>query len=121
MNKTSIFILEENIELSVLLRDILQDEGCDVTTMDDEKEALEMLKLIYPDVVISNAKGRLGFIQNTRKLLPEVIILLVTGGDINRREYESLVDVIMDKPVDITTVISKIRELLKKKQSALSA
>src|SRR5215813_8362077 len=67
MNKTKVLIAEDNADSQQLLKTILESEGFIVTTASDGEKAIDILREIKPDILITDL------------LLPTV-----SGGDLIR-------------------------------------
>lgn len=115
-NKKSIHIVEDDIGISEILKDILIDEGYLVSTSQNGQEALSYLKnnpqpnLILLDVMMPIMDG-ITFRKNQMQISEVADIpTIIMSADINiSAKVETLkVQGFIKKPIDIDDIIKKI-------------
>ncbi|PJZ53758.1 hybrid sensor histidine kinase/response regulator [Leptospira adleri] len=122
--QANVLIVDDEIMVLEVLKDILELSGCKVFTANSGKHALEVFQnpdlqidLIITDLGMPEMSGDILF-QKLKKINPEVKVI-VTSGHIERDKKEKLlqegVRAILDKPYKIEEVQSVIRKILKRK------
>ncbi|MGN7437173.1 MAG: response regulator [Alcanivorax sp.] len=119
-----ILIVDDNKDYLELISQFMGDEGYDVDTAVNGREAIQKLEenpdydLIITDVLMPDIDGfgLIQFINNMDKAIP--IIALSGGGfTINSEDVlstvESLVSIVYQKPVSLAQLVSKATELTK--------
>lgn len=115
-----ILVVDDDLGVCQSLRDLLQQEGCDVLVATGGREALtkletERVDLVLSDVVMPDLDGHELFLQ-VRERHPETPVVLMTAFHfdkdhiIKRSKLAGLEDVLYKKPIDPP----KLRELIKR-------
>ena len=117
-----ILIIDDEKYILDYLEDLLEDEGFEIITAANGKEAIELYKKMAFDVVITDLlmpeKDGEETIIELRKIDPEVKIIVITGGgNISAEDHiqliESLnVDHAFLKPLNQDKLLSVVKELL---------
>lgn len=120
--KSKILVVDDEPYIREFLRSVLTDEGYEVITASDGREALpiavtEQPNLILLDIMMPDLNG-----METCKQLRErpttrnIRIIMLTGYDTRDRLEESILagaDDFLGKPVDITELRIRVRSMLK--------
>jgi len=115
-----ILIVDDDLGVCQSLRDLLANEGCEVTVATGGRQALERLDeapvdLVLSDVVMPDLDGYALFTQ-VRERHPEVPVVLMTAFHydkdhvIKRSKLAGLDDVVYKKPIDPP----RLREIIKR-------
>lgn len=127
--KINILIVDDNVEFANLLKDFINshDDLHVVGVARDGVEAIEMIKMLTPDVVIldiimPNLDG-LGVLEKFHSLKyknkPQFIILSAISQDIFIRKAISLgAEYYIIKPFDASVLITRIRQIFREKYSS---
>jgi CheY-like chemotaxis protein len=79
-----VLVLDDDKQVTLLLRSILEHNGYDVLVASTANEALESIREYLPDLVITDVfmpdKDGLEFINEVRARHPELKILAISGG-----------------------------------------
>jgi CheY-like chemotaxis protein len=116
----SILVVEDNNDLLLLFRLVLESAGYKVTTVDNGQDALNFLETIQPrlvlmDIMMPKISGLEVARQIKEKLNYQALpILLVSGVDHLKQEQldNSKADDIIYKPFDLDILISRVAELI---------
>jgi CheY-like chemotaxis protein len=116
----SILVVEDNNDLLLLFRLVLESAGYKVTTVDNGQDALNFLETIQPrlvlmDIMMPKISGLEVARQIKEKLNYQALpILLVSGVDHLKEEQldDSKADDIIYKPFDLDILISRVAELI---------
>lgn len=124
----SILVVEDNNDLSLLFKLVLESAGYHVATIDDGRNALTQVEKIQPrlivmDIMMPEVNGL--HVSRTIKEKPDyqsLPILLVSAIDRLKDEqlYTSRADGIIYKPFDIDQLIAKVNELTSDRHEANS-
>jgi CheY-like chemotaxis protein len=117
-----ILIADDDLGIARSLKEILEADGCRVTTASDGLEALEKLMtqpfdLLLSDVVMPNMDGHQLFLK-VRERLPDLPVLMMTAFHydkdhiIKRSRIEGLDGVIFKKPVDSERLCAALVEVM---------
>lgn len=121
----SILVVEDNDDILLLLKIILESQGYEVETANNGKEALKSIKedqpqLVLMDIMMPGTSG----LQVSRKIKKElngesIPILLVSAIDRLKDEQfsNSMADDIIYKPFDLDELVSRV-DLLTNKPEA---
>jgi two-component system response regulator QseB len=115
----SILVVDDDIEMAVLLRDVLADEGFDTTAEFSGGAALAAVDGRPFDVVIVDKEmpglNGLDLLAALRARLPGVRVVLLTafgGALVARAARKRGADVYLDKPVRLADLVQTVRRLL---------
>lgn len=122
--KKKILVVEDEEALRLLYEEELIEEGYDVSTAKDGKEALQKLRKEKPDLIIldivmpeMDGMEALGRIVGVEKRIP---IILHTSHPGYREDFMSwAADAYIEKSSNLTELKEKIRELLEKERIPL--
>lgn len=115
----SILVVEDNRDLSLLFKLVLESAGYQVATLDDGRDALAEVEKIQPrlvlmDIMMPETNG----LQVSRHIKEQsnyqsLPILLVSALDCLQQEQldKSRADDIIYKPFDLDYLISKVRQM----------
>ncbi len=83
MEKESILIVDDDIDILSEFKNILETEGYEVTTAENGEAALKLIKeniynLVLSDIVLGGIDG-IRVLQETKKICPETEVILITG------------------------------------------
>lgn len=110
------FIVEDEPDISALLRDLLEEEGWDTviaSSLMSAQRAIAQLRrapaLIVLDQRLPDGRG-LSLVLGLRRRFPDARIILVTGARGLTRELEgNLVDAVFHKPIELNRFLSEVR------------
>lgn len=118
---TDILIVEDNMELSHLLRDFLCAEGYTVSIADSGEKALSIfesqrVKLVILDIMLPGMDG-FAVCQEIRKFHDTTIIIVSakTGKDEKLNGLILGADDYIEKPYDIDILLAKIKGIFKRR------
>jgi len=121
-----VLVADDDLGIAQTLKEILEADGCIVTTASDGREALEQLQAHTPDVVLTdvvmpNMDGHELF-EKIQQLRPGLPVLMMTAFHydkdhiIKRSRVAGLATVIFKKPVDPERLRAAILEAVEKKR-----
>ena len=114
----NVLLIEDEPELYILLRGILEPEGLELDHAGSIAEAGYFLERKRPDLVLLDNRlpdgHGLHFIGALRKQHPGIKIIVISGIDIAVRDYalESGADAFLRKPFTKDSLLSSVRSLL---------
>lgn len=116
----SIVVLEDDIDLAVLFKDVLELQGFSVSAFVKPNSALERFKnkgfsLILTNYIMPEMNG-IEFARKVREIDKEVRIWLLTGYSVGRiKENASFdsanIEKIIEKPVSINELVDMVKPL----------
>jgi len=119
MNKTKVLIAEDNPDSQGLLRTILESEGFIVTAASDGEKAIDILREIKPDILVTDlllptvsGGDLIRHVRSTAELAHIPIVVISAYGD--HYESDALAvgaNVVLKKPLDSDILINAIRDL----------
>lgn len=118
----SILVVEDNDDLLLLFRMVLESAGYQVTTIDDGRDALEQVEKIQPQLVVMDIMmPEVNGLEVSREIKEKsdyqyLPILLVSAIDRlqEKQLHDSKADDIIYKPFDLDCLIAKIKEMTDK-------
>ena len=121
----SILVVEDNDDLLLLLKLVLESVGYSVTTANSGKDALKCLESIEPQLILMDIMmPKVSGIELSRdiKQMPNhasLPIMLVSAIDRLKEKQltESRADAIIYKPFDIDDLVLRVRDLLSTSQN----
>jgi CheY-like chemotaxis protein len=119
---TKVLIVDDDDEIRYLLQDMLKEEGFQVGTARDGREALNILQqeggwVVLLDIMMPNVDGRevLRQLEENQPLLDNNrIALMSAGGRLAQERYRldgKVVRALLPKPFDLDEVISVVQRL----------
>ncbi len=119
---TKVLIVDDDEEIRALLRDMLVEEGFDVDTARDGREALALLEresgwIILLDVMMPNMDGRelIRRLQSNHALRGRNKVALMSAGERLAQERLHLatdvVEALLPKPFDLDEVLAVVSRL----------
>lgn len=121
----SILVVDDEAASRESLRDVLGDEGYDVSTAVDGKEAVDLLHSAEFDVVITDLRmpglDGVGVLREARRLCPQTLFILMTAHASVETAVEALRQGAHDymiKPLVFDDVLSKVERLLERRELA---
>lgn len=114
MTKTSVLIVDDEIEVAKALRRLLRRRGYEVHLAHSAAEALALLDHITPDLVISDYRmpdvNGVELLVEVRRRLPGIPTFILSGYmDVNESDS---VDAFLWKPWDPQTLVATIEQAL---------
>lgn len=115
----SILVVEDNSDILLLLKLVLESAGYQVITLEDGKEALTQLETIRPRLIVMDIMmPEISGLQVSRQIKEKphyqsLPILLVSALDRLQEDqfFHSKADAIIYKPFDLDHLIEKVSEL----------
>ena len=121
----SILVVDDEAASRESLKDVLGDEGYDVTAAADGAEALELLQTAEFDVILTDLRmpglDGLGLLREARRLCPQTLVLLMTAYASVETAVEALRQGAHDymiKPLVFDDVLGKVARLLERRELA---
>jgi len=119
MGKTKILIAEDNPDSQQLLQMILESEGFIVTTASDGEKAIDILREIKPDILVTDlllptvsGGDLIRHVRSTAELARIPIVVISAYGD--HYESDALAagaNVVLKKPLDSDLLVSTLNQL----------
>ena len=120
---TRIIVIDDDVQIRVLLKEILEQEGYDVVDAPDGLEGVRLYRenpadLVITDIIMPEKEG-LEIIRELRTDFPEVKIMAMSGGGrIGPEPYLQIAErlgakSILTKPIERDELIGAVREALK--------
>ncbi|MGD8925837.1 MAG: response regulator [Thioalkalispiraceae bacterium] len=119
-----ILIVDDFPDVRESLAEVLEGNGKHVTTAENGKEAINVIKqqtinLVISDILMPEMDG-LELINETRKLYPEMKFILITGGSRYNDDFDYLemcenltgIKALLKKPFDTMDLINMVDDLL---------
>lgn len=118
--KASILIVDDELGMRETLLDILADMGYHTVIAVDGHEAIQKAKenafdVIFMDIRMPGVNG-VDALKEIKKIHPETAVVLMTAYAIDDRIREAQREgaySVLDKPLDVETIISLIKEMKK--------
>ena len=118
-----IIIIDDDVQIRVLLKEILQQEGYEVVDAPDGLEGVRLYRenpadLVITDIIMPEKEG-LEIIRELRTDFPEVKIMAISGGGrIGPEPYLQIAErlgakSILTKPIERDELIGAVRMALK--------
>lgn len=119
LNQPKIMVVDDDDGLRVTLADILEDEGFDVTSVDDGLQGVEMASnnhfdLIFMDVRMPGIDGVEAY-RRIKLISPSTVVIMLTaysGGLVEDALQEGAYAVLY-KPFDLAQLTDTVRSVLK--------
>lgn len=125
-----ILVADDEPDLLIVMRDILEREGFHVQTASNGQEALESIRKDPPDIAILDLMmPRLDGFDVCRELrkdpiletLPLIILSASTGNDSKVTGLNLGADDFITKPVDVAELLARVRMILRRSRQGLEA
>lgn len=83
MGNDYIVVCDDEYDIRVLLKEIIEDEGFNVITVSNEEELLTALKVhkiicVLLDIILENENG-INILEKIKKLYPDIEVVIITG------------------------------------------
>lgn len=123
-DQKTILIVEDEPDVSVFLKTLLEDEGYSTLTASNGREGFEQAKAQHPslitlDITMPEESGMRMFRDlQEEKDLAGIPVVIITGvspefkGFIESRNQVRPPDAYFEKPVDRTELVQKVKELI---------
>ncbi len=128
MKKLKVLLVDDEEQFVETLADRLEMRDLDATVAHDGEEALSAVKEQEPDVIVLDLKmpGMDGIevLKRVRKAYPSVEVIILTGHGSEKDEEAARRLGAFDyvkKPVDLDTLVPRIRNAFKKRMRTLEA
>jgi DNA-binding NtrC family response regulator len=121
----SILVVDDEAASRESLKDVLGDEGYDVSVALDGRDALELLRTAEFDIVITDLRmpglDGVSLLREVRKLCPQTLVLLMTAHASVETAVEALRQGAHDymlKPLEFDQLLLKVARLLERRELA---
>lgn len=121
----SILVVDDEAASRESLKDVLTDEGYDVSVAADGAEAAELLQGAEFDIVITDLRmpglDGMGLLREVRRLCPQTLVILMTAHASVETAVEALRQGAHDymiKPLIFDEVLTKVARLLERRELA---
>jgi len=120
-----ILIIEDNVDIAGLMRDMLVKEGFDVATCEDGYQGVQLTHKGKPDLIILDlmlpAGGGFTVLQNIKlsmhtRSIPVVVLTASKDSAHKEKAMKFGVDAYLEKPYDSKQLVETIRTLLEKRE-----
>ncbi len=119
MGKTKILIAEDNPDSQALLQMILESEGFIVTTASDGEKAIDILREIKPDILVTDlllptvsGGDLIRHVRSTAELAQmPIVVISAYGASYESEALAAGANVVLKKPLDSDLLISALKEL----------
>ena len=118
MNKTKVLIAEDNPDSQGLLRLILESEGFIVTAAPDGEKAIEILREIKPDILVTDlllptvsGGDLIRHVRRTAELAKIPIVVISAYGDYAEDALAVGANVVLKKPLDSDLLVDTLKQL----------
>jgi DNA-binding response OmpR family regulator len=113
-----ILIIEDDDEMRALLRDVIEEEGYKIDSVNNGSEAFrklvkETFDLIITDIRMPGLTG-LDILPGMRKLQPEASIIVITAfgsEEIQRKAFERGANAYLEKPIHFQNLRTLIHDM----------
>ena len=119
-NKANVLIVDDDIEMTETLSDILEDSGYDVESANDGFKAIEKVKAWTFDVILMDIKmpgiNGVETYKEIKSIRPEATVMMMTAYSVEDLVAEALKEGaygVMYKPIDVAKVIEFIERIKK--------
>ena len=118
--KKQILIVDDNPDSREMLSYVLTGEGFSVITAEDGLEALELVKDVQPDLILTDLNmPEIDGIELTKKLREQfkstslpIVIVSAFGGEMVSKAIEAGADGAMQKPLHIDSLLTLVKQIL---------
>ncbi|RMH03137.1 MAG: response regulator [Nitrospirae bacterium] len=118
-----ILVIDDDIQIQELLREVLETAGHEVTTTGDARRGLALFReapfsLVITDILMPSKEG-LETIQELRREAPDVKIVAISAGfhwagfDVLELAKRVGATSILQKPFDIPTLLRTVEDVLR--------
>jgi|Deesub1362A_J573_1020465.scaffolds.fasta_scaffold00004_33 DNA-binding NtrC family response regulator len=115
-----ILLVDDDRGIRESLKDILEKKGYMVDFATNGIEGMELFKkhrhpVVLVDLVMPGLDGK-GLLNEIKRIQPETSVIVITGYRIIGKMIETLrkdIVCVMEKPLDIDSLLERIEELLK--------
>lgn len=128
MKKLKVLLVDDEEQFVETLADRLEMRDLDATVAHDGEEALSAVKEQEPDVIVLDLKmpgiDGIEVLKRVRKAYPSVEVIILTGHGSEKDEEAARRLGAFDyvkKPVDLDTLVPRIRNAFKKRMRTLEA
>jgi len=119
MNKTKVLIAEDNPDSQGLLRMILESEGFIVTAASDGEKAIDILREIKPDILVTDlllptvsGGDLIRHVRRTAELAQIPIVVISAYGDDYAADALAVgANVVLKKPLDSDLLVDTLKQL----------
>ena len=123
MEKESILIIEDDIQVLSSFERILSGVGYEITAVNNGYKALKLLKnrkynLVLTDIVMKGIDG-LQVLEEIKMISPETVVILITGYGVIETAIEAIRKGVNDyilKPCDEGELRSRVKQALEKQR-----
>ena|SRR2546430_15863771 len=116
--KKKLLVVEDDVDIRLGLKELLEDEGYEVDQAENGQEALGKLGDVLPDVILLDlmmpVMDGFTFLSKLVKVKPDaaiekLVIVLTAAGD--RANHVKGVRAIMKKPIDIDLLLAELKKI----------
>jgi len=123
MERESILIIEDDIQVLSSFERILSGDGYEITAVNNGDKALKLLKnrkynLVLTDIVMKGIDG-LQVLEEIKMISPETVVILITGYGVIETAIEAIRKGVNDyilKPCDEGELRSRVKQALEKQR-----
>jgi CheY-like chemotaxis protein len=111
-----VLMVEDNRDVAIATRELLEGTGCRVVHASQPDEALEVLErdsrfdLVLSDIVMPGGMDGLQLVEELKRRYPKLRVVLMTGYAEKLGEAEAKKLVVLPKPFDATLLVRTLRE-----------
>ncbi len=118
----TIMVIEDDAELQTMLKLVLERHGFTVQQSPNGVDALYQVNYYKPDLIIldlmmplASGDAVLGYIRSTREIRSTKVLVMSAHPNAQRLSQQLDADAFLAKPVEMLTLVTKVRELLGEK------
>lgn len=116
----TILVVEDNPYSREMLSHVLNGEGFSVITAEDGLQALELVKDVQPDLIITDINmPNIDGIELTKQLREQfkstslpIVVVSALGGEMISKAIEAGADEAMQKPLQLDSLFTLVRQIL---------
>ena len=116
-----ILVVDDDQDIVYMIKSVLEKKGYEVQTASDGEEALKLVKINVPDLMIADLSmpvmdgWRLSMKVRQDERCKDLVIIVLSGliaNEDNKIEPYEPYNVVISKPFDIMKLAEKVKELL---------
>lgn len=120
MKRTKILVVDDEIYTREFLKELLEKEGYEVTTVTDGQQAIEAVKkdvyqIIFLDIIMPGMDGLDTFKEIKKSSLREVTVIIITAYTLEKEIKEALrlgAYTCLHKPFNLIEVLKITQEII---------
>jgi CheY-like chemotaxis protein len=119
-----VLVIDDDEEMRSLLRELMQEEGYEVESVDSGPEAFRRIEkqdfdLIVTDIRMPGLSG-LDILEGLRRLQPFAPVIVITafgGNNVRRKAFEKGARAYLEKPIHVSDLLMLMGEIISAKNN----